>query len=542
MSTPADNMGIDLIKVFKELNDNANPKPLHDALSKEATAGQTLAHIVSQAVPDAIQAHKDRLQQQVQEGNQIQADKQKFGADTSDPNSALSVAMSGIGRSVGSINSDVQKIEKVANTSFWQNPIDYIAGHMVLPGYQDDLKRHVTELQAYRASAASINGQFQSTAQTEHTIATATTQKDAADSLQLFADQANIKAQDTSLQALGVSADALKTMQLMKMDAIKNKLDAVKSMVALRGAKEAETRNKLLEDLRQQQLSDKQSLQDSLNRGSDLFNIPHISISQVSSNKDAKDILQSAGNTGQWGDSPGEAGYNLNKIKNNVKSNVKSFLTDLYRQSLQSLTATTSGTIHKDNIVSTMNSHMYGYNTGNQQHPGLDSVMRKDMSVPPPGFQQNIYTVPDLPTIVHAYSAANLQTTPFYKSVIEPLLQNSSVAPIIRSNNPQQLLAIGMAAVDAGKLSPDQLAQGMANIYTAGIHYNNVVNKYSAAGLNPQLHYNVGGIDWTDPKAIMGEITSPFNRHNVSKTMNELGNIGGAVLHVFNPFTGAEPQ
>lgn len=126
----------------------------------------------------------------------------------------------------------------------------------------------------------------------------------------------------------------------------------------------------------------------------------------------------------------------------------------------------------------------------------------------------NIYAAPAIPAM--ALLAPGVTQTPLYQVVLQPLVAIGSTA-----SDPEQIVAAGLAAVKAGKLSQADLVNGISTYYGAANVANSAAQNYKVVGLPEPTGYvakvaNGGAnpfrtkdtIDFTNPVQVSRYVTT----------------------------------
>lgn len=110
--------------------------------------------------------------------------------------------------------------------------------------------------------------------------------------------------------------------------------------------------------------------------------------------------------------------------------------------------------------------------------------MGKDISFGPDGYAGNIYAPPPLATVAADDGKwfAAIKASPLWQQVIEPQFKAGGLV----ENNPRVLVASGIAAVKAGKITSNDFDTGMATYFQSMKIYNNGTKFYQGYGLPSQ--------------------------------------------------------
>lgn len=129
-------------------------------------------------------------------------------------------------------------------------------------------------------------------------------------------------------------------------------------------------------------------------------------------------------------------------------------------------------------------------------------IMSKDVSKDAP-WGKNIYTAPDYKTMLSIPAVGN---SAFGKVVVGPQAANGGNA-----TNPDALLDAGLAAVNAGQLSYQDMVAGFTNYFSAAMNWNNSTKNFAAVSIPMQSSYKTSLYNGTN---------LPFGKTNIVDLSN----------------------
>lgn len=417
----------------------------------------------------------------------------------------------------------VQKqIEQKESVGFFDNPIQYFANQLTVG--QDVAKHNAIAIQANTALNAmqQINATVVSSVNAQKSIAESVTRDSIAAAMDAQALGAKIQSMELQQRNLSYDMDSVKLLmsnndRTLQRAVQMNNIQVQQQQLAISAGHLALAQKEasLRAAERAQKLSEMKEDEAGWAENTRIYNIgrgiqgfPPVTPEQLktylksgtqTAKKDFEEnwssgmIAAATGNKVVGGSTVGQSALTImknNSPLNNGMQETKEFLAQVWQKGITTSSATT-GKPTEAGVV----------NAVNELVPKQLKVMAADVMKDPYG--KNIYRGPDLKTLSELPS---VKGSKFGQTVLYTQVSGGATAV-----NPDVLIDAGLAAVQAGTITPQEFTNGFVNMFAEAKNWNNTTKNFKAVNLPLQSTYNASVYTGTN---------MPFGRHEVVDLSN----------------------
>lgn len=417
----------------------------------------------------------------------------------------------------------VQKtIEQKESVGFFDNPIQYFANQLTVG--QDVAKHNAIAIQANTALNAmqQINATVTSSVTAQRSIAESVTRDSIAAAMDAQALGAKIQSMELQQRNLSYDMDSVKLLmsnndrtlqravQMNNIQVQQQQLAISAGHLALaqkEASQRAADRATKLSEMKEDEAGWAENTR-IYNIGRGIQGFPPVTPEQLktylksgtqTAKKDFEEnwssgmIAAATGNKVVGGSTVGQSALTImknNSPLNNGMQETKEFLAQVWQKGITTSAATT-GKPTEAGVV----------NAVNELVPKQLKVMAADVMKDPYG--KNIYRGPDLKTLSELPS---VKGSKFGQTVLYTQVSGGATAV-----NPDVLIDAGLAAVQAGTITPQEFTNGFVNMFAEAKNWNNTTKNFKAVNLPLQSTYNASVYTGTN---------MPFGRHEVVDLSN----------------------
>lgn len=487
------------------------------------------AQLGTQIIAAAVEkAEKERIAQQqklegelaAQEAGRVIAT--SLGANPDSQNFALAQLGQQFWDKFNQAQAVQKQIEQKESVGFFDNPIQYFANQLTVG--QDVAKHNAIAIQANTALNAmqQINATVVSSVNAQKSIAESVTRDSIAAAMDAQAIGAKIQSMELQQRNLSYDMDSVKLLmsnndrtlqRAVQMNSIQvqqqqlaisaGHLALAQKEASLRAAERAQK----LADMKEDEAGWAENTR-IYNIGRGIQGFPPVTPEQLktylksgtqTAKKDFEEnwssgmIAAATGNKVVGGSTVGQSALTVmknNSPLNNGMQETKEFLAQVWQKGITTTTAA-GGKPTEAGVV----------NAVNELVPKQLKVMAADVMKDPYG--KNIYRGPDLKTLSELPS---VKGSKFGQTVLYTQVSGGATAV-----NPDVLIDAGLAAVQAGTITPQEFTNGFVNMFAEAKNWNNTTKNFKAVNLPLQSTYNASVYTGTN---------MPFGRHEVVDLSN----------------------
>lgn len=417
----------------------------------------------------------------------------------------------------------VQKtIEQKESVGFFDNPIQYFANQLTVG--QDVAKHNAIAIQANTALNAmqQINATVVSSVNAQKSIAESVTRDSIAAAMDAQALGAKIQSMELQQRNLSYDMDSVKLLmsnndrtlqravQMNNIQVQQQQLAISAGHLALaqkEASQRAADRATKLSEMKEDEAGWAENTR-IYNIGRGIQGFPPVTPEQLktylksgtqTAKKDFEEnwssgmIAAATGNKVVGGSTVGQSALTImknNSPLNNGMQETKEFLAQVWQKGITT-SADTTGKPTEAGVV----------NAVNELVPKQLKVMAADVMKDPYG--KNIYRGPDLKTLSELPS---VKGSKFGQTVLYTQVSGGATAV-----NPDVLIDAGLAAVQAGTITPQEFTNGFVNMFAEAKNWNNTTKNFKAVNLPLQSTYNASVYTGTN---------MPFGRHEIVDLSN----------------------
>lgn len=417
----------------------------------------------------------------------------------------------------------VQKtIEQKESVGFFDNPIQYFANQLTVG--QDVAKHNAIAIQANTALNAmqQINATVTSSVTAQRSIAESVTRDSIAAAMDAQALGAKIQSMELQQRNLSYDMDSVKLLmsnndrtlqravQMNNIQVQQQQLAISAGHLALaqkEASQRAADRATKLSEMKEDEAGWAENTR-IYNIGRGIQGFPPVTPEQLktylksgtqTAKKDFEEnwssgmIAAATGNKVVGGSTVGQSALTImknNSPLNNGMQETKEFLAQVWQKGITTTTAA-GGKPTEGGVV----------NAVNELVPKQLKVMAADVTKDPYG--KNIYRGPDLKTLSELPS---VKGSKFGQTVLYTQVSGGATAV-----NPDVLIDAGLAAVQAGTITPQEFTNGFVNMFAEAKNWNNTTKNFKAVNLPLQSTYNASVYTGTN---------MPFGRHEIVDLSN----------------------
>ena len=502
-----------------------------DQLTQQATGvntqAQQLGNQIIQLAADKAEKERVATQQKLEGDLAAQTAARTIATSLGANPDSQNFALAQLGQQFWDKFNQAQAVQKVVaekeSVGFFDNPLKYVANQLTVG--QDIAKHNAIALQANTALGAmnAINATVQSSAAAQRSIAESVTRDSIAAAMDAQATAAKIQTMELQQKNLSYDMDSIKLLmgnndrtlqRAMQMNSVQvqqqqlaisqGHLALAQKEASLRAAERAQK----LADMKEDEAGWAENTR-IYNLGRGIQGFAPVSPEQLktflksgtqASKKDFEDnwssgmVAASTGNKVVGGSTVGSSALTI--MKNNSPLNdgmreTKDYLSQVWQKSVSTIAAT-GGKPTEAGVV----------NNVNELVPKQLKVMAADVSKDPYG--KNLYKAPDLKTLMAA--APSVANSAFGKTVLYTQVSGGATAV-----NPDVLIDAGIAAVQAGTITPQEFTNGFVNLFAEAKNWNNASKNFKAVNLPLQSTYN---------SSVYTGTSLPFGRHEIIDLSN----------------------
>lgn len=487
------------------------------------------AQLGTQIIAAAVEkAEKERIAQQqklegelaAQEAGRVIAT--SLGANPDSQNFALAQLGQQFWDKFNQAQAVQKQIEQKESVGFFDNPIQYFANQLTVG--QDVAKHNAIAIQANTALNAmqQINATVTSSVTAQRSIAESVTRDSIAAAMDAQAIGAKIQSMELQQRNLSYDMDSVKLLmsnndrtlqravQMNNIQVQQQQLAISAGHLALaqkEASQRAADRATKLSEMKEDEAGWAENTR-IYNIGRGIQGFPPVTPEQLktylksgtqTAKKDFEEnwssgmIAAATGNKVVGGSTVGQSALTVmknNSPLNNGMQETKEFLAQVWQKGITTSSATT-GKPTEAGVV----------NAVNELVPKQLKVMAADVMKDPYG--KNIYRGPDLKTLSELPS---VKGSKFGQTVLYTQVSGGATAV-----NPDVLIDAGLAAVQAGTITPQEFINGFVNMFAEAKNWNNTTKNFKAVNLPLQSTYNASVYTGTN---------MPFGRHEVVDLSN----------------------
>jgi hypothetical protein len=456
------------------------------------------------------------------------AARDQMGNNPTDPESLMAILVQDFRDNTIAARTQQQAIAAKQQVGIFDDPLQFLVNQVTLPDEINAYNATASLAQQAKESIATMQSLTTASAQAQQATARSLTTESVAAQARLDIADSVSKINQAKIQSLSYDSEGIKALesanaQTLSMAVQKASLDMQASQFARSGV-EHEARMKALND-KTAQLDDAQLLK-TVNAGAALMGQPPIDaqtlkwMTKTAEGKRKFDVYFEQGmayaTTGSKvpGATPGEAIMNVLEVdglRGEQNKPMREFMTNVARDAAKEAGITKFDEAGKKALVAAINNKLITATDAKGKERPEQSLMYKLASdVETPG---NILKAPDLPQLV---TVPAVQNNILFKSVLAP-----AAAAGITSSSPKDILAQAYAARDKGLINNNQIAAGMADLYTAASAVTHVSGGAAKFGLPYRPSYVVSVpsafsinsaakdyIDFAKPESVLSYMTA----------------------------------